>query len=244
MPRKPLLGDFHGTRIISYGYQFGEVVHQWAGDDLGLTDEGFVNNAAIGELVLDGDTLSLFTFDTVDGNNALYVEYLNLRNYATNVLDALDIKPGMKIYFSRASVPANQLNGLFDGRLRYLPVSTAGAATTVALANGFSYRAKNNLLFSDVIDSDADGIVNAQDATPFDEAQVSVEFVNDPSPLALVSWDAAPRTEYVLQYKDDVGDAGWQELDRRTTYSDYRKIVVQDPAAQQGHRYYRVIYNP
>lgn len=242
MLEKPLLGDFHGTRFISYGYQFAEVMHQWAGEDLGLTDEGFVNNAAMGELVLDGDIESLFTFDTVDGNNALYVEYLNLRNYATNATQAINIKPGMKIYFTRANVPLARLANIPG--LVYLPVSTAPATTTVALANGFSYTARNNLLLSDVLDSDADGIANALDATPFDEARITVEYVSEPAPIAHISWNAAPLTEYILQYKDDISDSGWKELNRTTTYSEYRTISIKDTGAQPGHRYYRVIYNP
>ncbi len=242
MLEKPLLGDFHGTRFVSYGYQFGEVIHQWAGEDLGLTDEGYVNNAAIGELVLDGDILSQFTFDTVDGNNAIYVEYLNLRNYATNATEAINIKPGMKIYFTRASVPLARLANIPG--LVYLPVSTAPAMTTVALANGFSYTAKNNLLFSDVLDSDADGIANAVDATPFDEARITVEYINEPAPFARIVWHAAPLTEYILQYKDDVSDSGWKELNRTMTYSEYRTISIKDTGAQPGQRYYRVIYNP
>ncbi len=244
MLSKPMFGDFHGTAITSFGPAFGEVVHKWAGDDHGLSVEGYQDNAAIGRLTLDGDILSLFTFETVDGNDALYVEYLELRNFATNVNEALDIKPGMKVYFSRANVPINQLNGKFDGRLRYLPISTAGATTAVTLASGQTFVAKNNLLFSSTLDSDRDGIANSQDATPFDEAKITVEYVNEPAPAALISWDAAPRTEYILQYKNDVADAEWQELDRRTTFSDLRRVVVTDPAAEGGHRYYRIIYVP
>lgn len=244
MLAKPMFGDFHGTAMTSFGPEFGEVVHKWAGEDRGLSVEGYKDNAAIGRLTLDGGILSLFTFDTVDGNNALYVEYLELRSFAVFVNEALDIKPGMKIYFSRANVPINQLDGKFGGRLRYLPISTAGATTAVTLASGQTFVAKNNLLFSSILDSDRDGIANSQDTTPFDEAKITVEYVNDPAPTALISWDAAPRTEYILQYKNDVADADWQELDRRTTFSDLRRVVVTDPAAASGHRYYRIIYVP
>lgn len=245
MLAKPATGDFRGTLLESIALQFMQVSHKWGATDLGMSVEGYVGNAAVGYLALVGDFLSQFVFDTVTGNNAMYVDYLDIQSWAAaNVEQALDIRPGMRIYFSQSSLPVEQLDGLFEGRLRHLPAPSSGPSTTVTLANGQEFRVRSALISQMEIDSDADGIPNALDPFPFDEVEVKVEFSQKPAPKALISWLAAPRTKYELQYKDDVAAPVWQTLTNFITYSDQRTITIEDPGSNGGKRYYRVIYSP
>ncbi len=224
---------------------FNEVIHKWAGADLGPTSQGFINNAALGRLVLTGEFLGRYVFETINGNNAIYTEYLEVNDWAAlNLEQALEIRPGMRIYFAASNLPVGQLDGMFGGRLRFVDAPPGPAVTTLTLASGQTLTVQDNLLNSTVVDSDGDGIPNAFDENPFDEVRVSVSFVHEPATVALISWDAAPRTQYEVQYKDDVAQADWQKLTSFVTYSDKREVVIEDTAPASTSRYYRVIYTP
>jgi hypothetical protein len=105
---KPVTGDLAETTITDTAFPYAEVMHSWAAADLGPVPAGFSNNAALGQLVLDGGLNSLFTFyGTGPGSNALYVDVLDLLNSAAEQdvdgnLTALNLLPGMKIYYSQA----------------------------------------------------------------------------------------------------------------------------------------------
>jgi hypothetical protein len=105
-----------------------EVINRWAGADRGCGAGGFINNAALGYLSLDGELNSMFTFMGTTGNNALYVEVLDLNNYSARFDSAdtrllgVNIRPGMKIYFGKAIVGGDEdadiserLNGKNNG---------------------------------------------------------------------------------------------------------------------------------
>gem|GEM_PF-1710923 len=244
MLRKPTTGDFTGTMLTSFGYQFSEITHKWGAEDRGADQDGYYDNASVGTLVLNGQMLSRFTFETVNGNNAMYVWYLDLRGYAaSDTLDGMSIEPGMKIYFANSSVPPEELNGLFDGRLIYLPMPTI-PTSQVTLSSGQVVTAKNGLLNSMAVDSDGDGIVNGLDASPFDEVVFRVDVVSEPKARAVISWVGAPRTEYQVEYKDNVDAAGWKVLGNLVTMSDQRNMSMVDAHPSSSHRYYRVIYTP
>jgi len=251
--RLPAGGDFMGTRLTSRAGRFREIHHTWAGVDLGADEDGYLNNGALGRLILSGDRLPLFVFDTIDGNNALYVDFLQLDSAATNVLSSLEIKPGMKIYFANANVPVGQLDGLFadeaapGGRLRYVPRSTA-VSTTVVVNGGQAGGITQALMTSQVVDSDGDGIPNAQDPTPFDGVVIDVELLSGNSSATRISWNGAARTEYQVQYRaafeDADSESNWQSLTNVVTGSAANRINVEDPVGATEKRFYRVIYSP
>src|SRR5204863_3083837 len=64
----PPLASLAATTITNSAAAFSENLTVWAGRDLGPDPAGFVNNAAIGRLVLDGaHPDSLFTFIPANG---------------------------------------------------------------------------------------------------------------------------------------------------------------------------------
>lgn len=243
MLMKPVSGDFIGTRLHSFGQQFREVKHKWGAEDRGMDASGWVDNAVVGRLILDGQNLSLFTFETVNGNNAMYVETLEFRGAALgDPINSVYIEEGMTIYYNSSNLDPSDLGQIPN--LVYYPMPTLPVSTEIVLANGQVFRTSNSLLESGLADSDADGIVNSDDENPFDDVLINVTVINDPEPQAVISWAGAPRTEYELQYKNDVEENGWNTLSRFTTMSDQRDMTVVDDDPNSGHRYYRVIYTP
>ncbi|HWQ92497.1 MAG TPA: hypothetical protein VN673_12565 [Clostridia bacterium] len=168
-----------GTTITNVAYNNADVRNYWAAADRGCTANGFVNNAAIGRLILDARTNAVFTFSPVNGNNAIYVDYLELRNFA-NLRDAdgnfvaLKIDPGMKIYFAQAvaedgTVIAEKLDGRNEGGLCWVSGYHSGFFSSTNVFNpetGATNSVNLALTQSCDIDSDNDGIVNCLDATP------------------------------------------------------------------------------
>src|SRR5207244_11802167 len=75
---KPATGDFLGTTVSSLAQPFANVINLWAGVDRGRSPNGYANNGAIGRLVLDGGTNSLFTYMGTGSGNALYVDHLDV----------------------------------------------------------------------------------------------------------------------------------------------------------------------
>ncbi|HEY2953194.1 MAG TPA: hypothetical protein VGK40_11450, partial [Verrucomicrobiae bacterium] len=119
-PQGPGANDLLGTTLQSSAGRFLEIFHIWAAENRGADPSGFTNNLALGRLILDGADLSLFTFSGAGSNDALYVDFLDLRNNATNYDTALQVNPGLTIYFANASVPPNKLDGRQGGRLRWV----------------------------------------------------------------------------------------------------------------------------
>jgi hypothetical protein len=240
----PASGDFYGTRLTSRAGRYREVHHSWAGRDYGASQQGYQNNAALAVLTLSGDNFSLFVFDTIDGNNALYVDTLQLVGYAVNVEEAMQINPGMKIYFDNSNVPVDELDGLFDGRLIHLPQTGTSSLVTVTTSSGQKIDVSEGLLGSTTIDSDGDGIPNALDENPFDGVSIQVEILSGENPAAAVSWVAAPRTEYQVQYRTTLGEDGWQTLENVPSANTLKRLTVKDPMGAVEKRFYRVIYLP
>lgn len=177
LPVKAVTGDLLGTTIVETAPPGVENVHAWAGDDRGAVPGGFQNNTALGRLTLDGSSsVSLFTFTGTGTSNALYVDYLELRNFATNInaggnLSALNVEPNMVVYYAQAVAGgvsvAERLDFSNDGRLRWVP-GYAGiySATNVVYADGSTNLLNTALVESQNLDSDGDGVVNAADSTP------------------------------------------------------------------------------
>lgn len=217
MTQKPAEGDLLGTTIISKAGRFADVTHVWAGADRGPILAGFQNNAALGRLVLDGRIFSLYSFRPPSTNPAaLYVDSLEFTNAVVSDIEgSLNIDPNFRIYFAGSNVDPSLLDGLFDGRLRWVQdMAGALSGTTVALSGGKVLRVNRGLLTSSTVDSDLDGVPNAQDAAPFEASALRVRvgvLAGDPSQVEL-SWGGTPGARYRVEYSTGLQGAAWKVL--------------------------------
>ena len=191
-------GDLLHTTIISTATNENEVIHYLGAADLGVGPEGYVNNLALGRLVLDGSTNTVFRFSPPPGvsNVALYVDYLELRNFATNYQDSIVVDEGCRLYFANCSVSPLKVAHSSEERVRWVstysgPASTTNITYTVSAVN---YPTDINLALATLadIDSDNDGIQNVADTTPIwipQQAQLTpilTNYLNRPQVVALV----------------------------------------------------------
>ena len=101
-------GSLLATTVTNHAADFVNVFNTWSGADRGCSPAGFDHDLALGRMVFDGGVDSVFTFLPVPGQqNALYVDSLELVNFATNQnnagqFSAIVVAPGMKIYFAQA----------------------------------------------------------------------------------------------------------------------------------------------
>jgi len=244
---RPATGDLLGTTLLSTAPSFAAVSHLSALTNRGATTNGYGNNAALGRLILDGGPASLILFSPIGTNQAIYVDFLELRNGATNYLTALQIDPGMTVYFADANLPAEKLDGALNGRLRWVS-SYAGAnsSTTVTNSDGSTVVVNRALRDSSTIDSDADGIPNRYDATPFDPVAMSLAIapsvsLGDGESVARISWEAAANTTYRVECRPSLS-APWQFLLNHTHGSKNGTAIVTDSIAPGGTCFYRVVY--
>jgi hypothetical protein len=132
---KPVQGDLLGTTITSLAATNQTTRIVWAGEDRGMdvynpTNSGFLNNAAVGRLILDGvHSTSRFILSgpATGGSYALYVDSIefldatatNLMNDAASTNSVL-IDSNMKVYYAQAKINgesiAEKLSGQNSGR--------------------------------------------------------------------------------------------------------------------------------
>lgn len=258
LPILPAAGDLLGTTITSVGQPFAEVLHQWAGQDRGSSAAGFLNNAALGRLILDaqGPDTS-FTFVGAGTNNALYVDSLELRNYATNrpsgaVLSALNVAGNLRIYFAQAVINgqsvAEKLNHANGDRLRWV-AAYAGqfSSTNVVYPDGTTNTLNAALAASCNLDSNNNGLVNCIDPAPVfvpGELQFQVTLTNAPPPAALLAWQSLGRTAFgdttnTLFFRSSVSATNWQVLTNFVTGPYNGRVTVLDPVGASS-RFYQV----
>jgi hypothetical protein len=257
--RKPQYGDLFGTTVQTRAPRFVSVAHSWTADDRGATREGFQDNVAIGRLVMDSlpggelrfgppsDGLGGF----VSGNYGLYVDYLE---FSTNSV-ALDpeaylvIEPGLTIYFAASNLNADDLDGRFDGRLRWVK-EFAGplSGVDVALRSGRTIRANVALVDSLLIDTDGDGLVNGVDTYPFDDVLITDFQLSAHAPYtASISWRAAASTIYQVEHASSLGASDWSAFATLgNDLAEVRVLTVTEALSPSAgaQRYYRVRYDP
>ena len=125
---KPTYGDLHGTTLTSYISGGSQVNHIWAGQDFGSSIAGYLNNVAVGTLVLSAGNLGLqplFNFAGAGSQNGMYVDTLDVSSLGTDVLNDLQVQPNLTIYYNNAIDPAltnanASLNGQLGGHLVWL----------------------------------------------------------------------------------------------------------------------------
>lgn len=244
---KPGSGNLFGTEIDLTTPSFVNVVNVSAAEDRGATVAGFSDNAAMGRLFVSTGFEGLQTFAGTGISNALYVDFLNLAWTTTAAIEAnMSIAPNLVIYFADSNVPAEQLDGLFGGRLQWVrDFAGPNSSVDVILPNGQTIQVNRSLRNSTTIDSDGDGIPNGLDPSPFDNLVLAaVSVVNEPAPNTVaLSWKAAAGSVYDVQYASTFDSATWQTL---TTYTNSasvnRSVTVYDTGASSAtqQRFYRL----
>lgn len=260
----PAEAELRGTRITSSAARFTQVEHVWPGKNYGPSPAGFTNNAALGGLILDGAQFTHFAFTGTDTNltvtnkvgtnivvtnlvaNGLYVDYLEFRNFATN-LNELVISSNIVVYFAAANLPVEQLDGASDGRLRWVrDYHGPASSTNLTLANGLTIAVNLGVLTSTNLDSDADGVANALDSSPFDGPHlINLTLATN---NFYMSWTGAAQTVYYVDYAANAQPTNNNWLSLLITNNPASSNVlmtVKDPVLPgSNHRYYRVRYAP
>ena len=174
MRRRPNTSDLLNTTLRSVSPPNRRVNHVWPGLDRGTNVAGFSNNLALGRLVIDAGAQSLMQFRPASGSNALYVDYVELLNSATNsnggggINESIfAIDPRLTIYFANANLDVKKLDGAAGGRFRWVPSYTGRlSSTNITYPSGTNYTFNIALVSSKDIDSDDDGCPNFYDPTP------------------------------------------------------------------------------
>jgi hypothetical protein len=223
---RPATGDLLGTHIVASVARNSEVFHAWAGEDRGAVPGGYVNNAAVAKLTLDAGDFSTIHFSPSSPatSNAIYVDYLELLNYATNVNSQLQIDPNFTIYFANANLEASKLDGASGGRLRWVksftgPLSSSTYTYTTTTLDGepvYTTYILNSALAQDLnLDSDRDGTVNRNDPTPvYTGASIglSVNRSKATPPRVTLQWNGFPGVTNRVEYRNSLTTPTWSVL--------------------------------
>ena len=268
LPVLPQAGDgLLGTTITNTAPPNLEVENLWAGQDRGATANGFVTNAAIGHLILDGgDNSSAFLFSGPGAQNAIYIDLIELRNGATNRASvfedgqiiqsytAVDAAPGMTVYFADAMANgqdiSEKLNGNITasgGQVLWVP-AYAGffSSTNVTYPSGQTYSLNRALVESTDIDSNGNGTNNAFDPAPIfvgEDVNLALQFTNNPGPVAVITWDALAHATNNLFTSASLTGGNWS-LVTNFVNNTSGTVSVTNSAPGNGPRYYKVRIDP
>jgi len=251
--RLPTTSDLAYTWMSSFSPAFGQVDHTWAGLDLGALPDGYTNNLAIGKLILDGGQECLFRFFAArPAGNAIYVDYLELDNFATNYNESIACDENFSIYFANANLPATKLDGAAGGRLHWVqgytgPLSSTNLTyyfTNGAVVTSNVYTFNLALVTAPDLDSDGDGIVNRDDPTPIYVAQNAVlaaSIVPNPRGIQL-QWNALGYSSNFVEFTGaGVRNGNWQILTNFLHGPYTSPVQVFDPVTPNGsNRVYRL----
>ncbi len=241
-----------GTSITDTAPAYGRVNCVWAGQDLGASAAGYNNNAALGRLILDGALNSQFIFQGPTTNNAIYVDYLELRDYSTNRdtggnLTGVLINPGMKVYYAQAVMNgvsvAEKLNGKNGGRLNWVSgYAGAFSSTNLLYPDGTMHTLNLALVTSCDLDSNNNGIVNCLDPAPVyvpSQIQLTAVRTNLPPAATLLSWQTIGYSTNYVYYKTSLASPNWLLL-TNFVFGPYNgQAMVLDPMSP-SNCYYRV----
>jgi hypothetical protein len=250
-------GNLLATHIVSLARPEQEVFHTWPSEDRGNSVSGYDNNLALGKLTLDGAPASVFYFNPPSGQSsgAIYVDYLELLNNATNYNETvnapINIAPNMRIYFANANLAPSKLDGRVGGRLIWVK-NYAGALSSTNIVypsppypTGTVVRANVALATSRDDDSDGDTIVNADDPDPFFINQsVGLRIEASKSGHALLSWNALAEATNLLECAVDPQATSWRPVTNFVQGDLTTRVSVRESLSLTNQRIYRVRVTP
>ena len=178
LPIEPPVASLLGTTITDTAPAYASVASQWAGQDRGAGGGGLQQQRrprAADPGWRDARQLLCFQRDPPE-TNALYVDYLEFRNYMTNFdgsgnLANLYFGPGMKIYYAQLIINgvswAEKLNHKNGGGLNWVSAyAGAFSSTNMVYPDGTTNLLNLALVQSCDLDSNGNGIANCQDPAP------------------------------------------------------------------------------
>ena len=235
LPIKPPAGDLLGTTVSNVAPP--QVVNGlvtninvtinnlWSGLDYGVSNSGYTNNVAVGHLILDAQGKnSLFKFYGTGASNAIYVDRLELRDYASwtnlagrdihNNLLALVFNTNLVVYYADAiasgagdvSLLLNQKN---NGHLRWVP-SYAGYFSSTNIVYAGVTNPVNIALAEGNIDSYGGGVENINSSLPIPPTMAflssqgfeNVHFTSiNANTATIITWNSIPAATNTVYYK-------------------------------------------
>ena len=152
------------------------------------------------------------------------------------------------VYFASSNLPEDLLDGMHDGRMRWvkefpgyknaMPVYLLALNKTISVNKAY----RQSLIY----DTDGDGISNGFDLTPFGAGLPKIVDVTrnyKGADSVSMEWLAVPKTDYIVQYKENIEDEGWKTL-RRIIYQDesIRPYKFSDTLSKKiQRRFFRVV---
>jgi hypothetical protein len=259
--------DLSGMSVSVSAPRFGTAFVEWPGVDRGTESLGWINNSAIGALVLGvGEYGRVEIRASGSGDRAIYTKRLELNgdfsqfiNITNKTFDAeglaasLSFDGNTRLYYSIVTVNGTELagpvlDGALGGRLRLVRIAGAtGGPVETEVSNGYVVQAPWAVRYSVSLDSDGDGIVNAIDSTPFSGAMVNTQAVEiQGRPYLEISWDAAANTAYQILAQEPTVGTEWTRLSQLSNDSVSPKVLkFYDPLDQgTGAKAYRILYKP
>lgn len=250
MSRLPHTSSLLGTWLSSLAANNQPVDQYWSATNRSANVAGYTNNLALGKLVLDGRPGSRFRFHGIGPNRAMYVDFIELDDNATNFNNgtAITVDPGFKVYFANANVSVEKLNGAAGGGFVWVP-GFAGplSSTNITYPDGNTYTFNIALAASKNIDSDGDGIVNGDDPTPFyvgSSVDLAITLTNLPPKRPLLTWSGLFNSTNAVQYVSTVTATNWQTLTNVIVGPTNQPLSYIDYSAAGAQRYYRVVVSP
>jgi hypothetical protein len=163
------------------------------------------------------------------------------------LIPVLNIAKGFKVYFAASNLPAEELDGMYEGRLRWVKEYPGLNSSMPVYISGIDKTIRVNRSFRQSIsyDTDDDGIANGYDLTPFGIGIPKISSVNfDQENKINIKWMGLPSTLYRIEYKDRLDDTDWKVL---TEYYNeqfiVREIVYREVISNKKlSRFYRIRY--
>ena len=259
LARKPALGDLLGTTILVNSTNYTDRIVHWMAEDRGASADGFKDNTAVGHFILQKEILGQISFRGGEGSlNAIYVDYLDLKGlseadlYKGDVLkkrlDNINISENFHVYFASSSLPEQKLDGMYEGRLRWVKEFPGPNSSMPFYMLGLDKTIQVNRAFrqSTLDDTDGDGTANGFDLTPFggglpDITGIAVQEMGFGQ--INITWMGVPGSIYHVEYKNDLGEPEWKLL-KKYPYEgpDVRKVTYEDRLGRASlKRFYRVV---
>jgi hypothetical protein len=215
--------------------------------------------------------------NAVGNSNALYVDSLEFRDSATNGLyynynftNWVALNTNIVIYFAQAYIDGisvaekinnaslyNGQNGgvvsnnvvVRPGRLRWVPTYAGYYSSTNLVIDGATNTVNAALAQSQDIDSNGNGVANANDQVPFFTAQqinFSLTVTNQPR-RALLTWDTVPFATNYVYYATNLTAANWllySNIISTNVAGPTYPLTISDTNISKGIRFYKVVVQP